>query len=156
MPRALFLLMAAATLFAAPPPSAKPAQSDAAIEANIRAKFAKSKINQEQFRVTVRSGIAYLEGKTDIPQRKGVATRLAKTGGAREVVNKIEVGEAARRKMTERLEKAREAKAKPAPPSSAKPAAHAKPNEPKAEAKPPEAAAAAEPDPPLRRMQIKR
>ena len=107
--RSLLFLVAAAMAFAASP---KPAPvSDAAIEANIRAKFAKSKISEEHFKVSVKSGVALIEGKTDIPQRKGVATRLAKTGGAREVVNKIQVGEAARKKMSDRLAAARDKRA---------------------------------------------
>jgi hypothetical protein len=114
------------------------------VQAAIRAKFAKSKINEEHFKVTVNSGVALLEGRTSVPQRKGVATRLAKTGGARAVVNKIEVSEAARRQMTERLKKAREAK----------PAAKTTPAVAIAKPPAPAAPAASEP-PPLRRMQIK-
>ena len=64
--------------------------------------------------MSVKSGIATLEGKTDVPQRKGVATRLAKSGGAREVVNKIQISEAARKKLSDRLQKARESMSKPA------------------------------------------
>lgn len=131
------------------------APADGVIEANIRAKFAKSKINEEHFKVTVKGGVALLEGATSVPQRKGVATRLAKTGGAREVVNKIEVSEAARRQMTERLQKARESKA-----ASPKPASETK-AAPKvtSSAEPKEVPVATESStalPPLKRMQIKR
>ena len=110
--RAALLLIIASIAFAAAPKA--PPASDAAIEAAIRAKFAKSKISEDQFRVSVKSGIATLEGKTDVPQRKGVATRLAKSGGAREVVNKIQISEAARKKLSDRLQKARESRSKPA------------------------------------------
>ena len=110
--RAALLLIIASVAFAAAPKA--PPASDAVVEAAIRAKFAKSKISEDQFRVSVKSGIATLEGKTDVPQRKGVATRLAKSGGAREVVNKIQVSEAARKKLSDRLQKARESKSKPA------------------------------------------
>ena len=129
---------------------------DAAVEATIRAKFAKSKINEERFTVTVKNGVALIEGKTSIPQRKGVATRLAKTGGAREVLNKIEVSESARKQMTDRLQKARTQKTTapakvPAAPASKPATAVAAPETPAATA----AAQPAEPTP-LRRMQIKR
>lgn len=112
--RVVLALILAISTFAASPPKVAPKTpppSDAVIEAAIRAKFAKSKISQDNFRVSVKSGVALIEGKTDIPQRKGVATRLAKTGGAREVVNKIQIGDAARKKLSDRLQKARESKA---------------------------------------------
>jgi hypothetical protein len=148
--RTLFLCLAAAVAFAAAPKPAAPL-NDAAIEANIRAKFAKSKIAEEHFKVSVKSGIAQIEGKTDIPQRKGVATRLAKTGGARQVVNNIQVGEAARKKLSDRLAKAREtraaSKSTPKPPSQTSPPAKT----------PAVATSAAPPEEPaaLKRMQIK-
>jgi hypothetical protein len=111
--RILFVLAATSlAAYAAPAPKPAPA-SDSLVEAAIRAKYAKSKINEEHFKVTVKNGVALIEGQTSIPQRKGVATRLAKTGGAREVVNKIEVSEAARKQMADRLQKARTGKAAP-------------------------------------------
>lgn len=141
--------MMASFSFAATVP--KPAASnDGMVEAAIRAKFAKSKINEEHFKVTVRSGVALLEGKTSVPQRKGVATRLAKTGGAREVVNKIEVSEAARKKMAERLQNGRDRKSavpKLQPGSSVGSKASAPPV-PASQAPPAES-------PSLRRMQLK-
>jgi hypothetical protein len=116
MPRVLLILVFLSSMFAAAP---KPAPAnDAVIEAAIRAKFAKSKISADNFRVSVRSGVALIEGKTDVPQRKGVATRLARTGGAREVVNKIQIGDAARKKLTDRLQKARDSKSQPKPAGS--------------------------------------
>jgi len=142
---------------AAPAPKAAPV-SDGVIEGTIRAKFAKSKINEEHFKVTVKNGVALLEGKTSIPQRKGVATRLAKTGGAREVVNKIEVSEAARKQLADRLQKARTGKAA-APKAAAVTAPTPKPaSKPSPTPAAITASAAAEPaqPPPLRRMQIKR
>ena len=39
---------------------------------------------------------------------KALRRDLAKSGGAREVVNKIQIGEAARKKLSDRLQKARE------------------------------------------------
>src|ERR1039457_521306 len=61
--------------------AAAPKKSDKEIEAAIRAKFAKSKINADKFTVHVQGGVATIEGHTEVVQHKGVATRLAKTGG---------------------------------------------------------------------------
>jgi BON domain-containing protein len=157
MMRFLSLLAVVAVAFAAAP---KPAPlNDAAIEATIRAKFAKSKISEEHFKVSVKSGVAQIEGKTDIPQRKGVATRLAKSGGARQVVNNVQVGEAARKKLSDRLAKARETRAaQTAAPVSSKsasqPQTQAAPPPKTATVTPAPAAASSEPAP-LKRMQIK-
>jgi len=76
---------------------------DAQIEQAIRAKFAKSKINAEHFTVSVQNGVAIINGKTSVIQHKGVATRLAKTGGAVAVQNRILISEAAREKAASRL-----------------------------------------------------
>jgi hypothetical protein len=92
----------------APATQAKTAKlPDAQIERTIRAKFAKSKINSEHFTVTVQSGIATIEGKTNVIQHKGVATRLARTGGALAVQNHIQISEAARAKAAAKLAQAR-------------------------------------------------
>ncbi len=80
---------------------------DARIEAAIRAKFAKSKINADKFQVHVQGGVATIEGRTDVIQHKGVATRLAKSGGAVAVNNHIQISDAARRKAAGNLEKGR-------------------------------------------------
>jgi hypothetical protein len=85
----------------------RPVLSDAAIEAAIRARFAKSKINADQFQVRVQGGVATIEGRTDVVQRKGVATRLAKAGGATAVNNHIQISEAARQKAAANLAKGR-------------------------------------------------
>jgi hypothetical protein len=143
--RAALLCLIASFVFAAGPKAAPP--TDAFVENTIRAKFAKSKINEDHFHVSVKSGVATLEGKTDIPQRKGVATRLAKTGGAREVINKIQIGEAARKKLTDRLQKARDSKPKPKVAQSVAPSG--------AKAPVSSVTTAAAPTPPLRRMEIK-
>jgi osmotically-inducible protein OsmY len=71
--------------------------NDAAIEQAIRAKLAKSKIGADHLSVKVQGGIAYWEGKTDVVQHKGAATRMAKTAGATAVVNNIQITENARR-----------------------------------------------------------
>ena len=86
---------------------AKPAMSDARLEAVIRAKFAKSKIDADKFQVHVQGGVATIEGRTDVMQHKGVATRLAKTGGALAVNNHIQISDAAREKAAANLEKGR-------------------------------------------------
>ena len=86
---------------------AKPATSDARLEAAIRAKFARSKIDADKFQVHVQGGVATIEGRTDVMQHKGVATRLAKTGGAVAVNNHIQISDAAKEKAAANLEKGR-------------------------------------------------
>ena len=82
-------------------------QSDAQIEAIIRAKFSRSKINVEKFTVHVQGGVATIEGKTNIIQHKGTATRLAKTGGAVAVNNHIQISDAAKQKAADNLDTGR-------------------------------------------------
>ena len=86
-------------------PPAKPVSPDGIIEHRIQAKFAKSKINAEHFTVSVKGGVATIEGKTNVIQHKGVATRLAKTGGAVAVKNHIQVSDEAKAKAAARLAK---------------------------------------------------
>ena len=86
---------------------ASPTQSDAQIEADIRAKFGKSKINADKFQVHVQGGVATIEGRTDVIQHKGTATRLAKNAGAAAVSNRIQISEAARQKAAGNLEQGR-------------------------------------------------
>ena len=87
--------------------AAQPRLSDAQLEAAIRAKFAKSKINEDKFQVHVQGGVATIEGRTDIIQHKGVATRMAKTAGAVAVNNHIQISDAARQKAAGNLETGR-------------------------------------------------
>jgi hypothetical protein len=87
--------------------AAKQTRSDADIEKDIRARFAKSKISADKFQVHVQGGVANIEGKTNVLQHKGVATRLAKSGGAVAVSNHIEVSDAAKEKAAENLETGR-------------------------------------------------
>lgn len=100
-----------ATPHTAPAPAKAPAKQamkpDAVIEATIRAKFAKSKINAEKFQVHVQGGVATIEGKTNVIQHKGTATRLAKTAGAVAVNNHVEISDAAKQKAADNLEKGR-------------------------------------------------
>ena len=100
---------------------------DAQIERNIRAKFAKSKINADHFTVSVQSGIAIIEGRTGVIQHKGVATRLAKTGGAQVVQNHILISEEARAKAAAKLAHYRDGETQVARAIVIKPA----PNQPK-------------------------
>lgn len=86
---------------------AAPVKSDAEIEKEIRARLAKSKIGTENFKVHVQGGVATFEGKTDVVQHKGVATRMAKSSGAVAVANHIEISEAAKEKAAENLETGR-------------------------------------------------
>ncbi|MEO8130389.1 MAG: BON domain-containing protein [Bryobacteraceae bacterium] len=109
--KALPVLTLALCAFAADAPKAaskaKPQLSDAAIEQNIRARYAKSKIAPEKFTVKVQGGVATIEGKTDVIQHKGSATRMAKTGGAIQVINRIQISESARQRASSNLEKGR-------------------------------------------------
>ena len=112
----------AATAAKPPTPSTavtRPRLSDATIEQHIRMKLAKSKIGADKFTVKVQSGVAYWEGKTDVIQHKGSATRMARTAGAVAVVNNIQISDAARRKaahnFTGATPRAQIKKADPAP-----------------------------------------
>jgi hypothetical protein len=61
------------------------------LESNIRTKLAKSKIGKDGFRFKVSRGIVTWEGSTLVPQHKGAATRMARTSGAVQVINNIQV-----------------------------------------------------------------
>ena len=91
----------------APPPQGTTAQEDKAIEATIRAKLEKSKIGKDGFTVHVQGGVAYWEGTTSVVQHKGSATRMAKSSGAKLVVNNIKVSDAAKQKAAQNLEEGR-------------------------------------------------
>ncbi len=96
----MLALVLAAALAAAVP-------SDRELEQAIQARFARSKIAADKFTVRVQGGVAYLEGRTDVVQRKGTATRLAKAAGAKKVVNKIVLSDAARAKAAANLKSGR-------------------------------------------------
>jgi len=76
---------------------------DAELEKTIRARFARSKISTNRFEVHVQGGVATIEGKTDVVQHKGTATRLARLAGAASVVNKVQVSQAARDRASANL-----------------------------------------------------
>ena len=100
-------LSQAASVAKPPTPSTSTARPralpDAAIEQKIRAKLAKSKIGLDKFTIKVQNGVAYWEGKTDVIQHKGAATRMARTAGAVAVVNNIQISDAARKKAAHNL-----------------------------------------------------
>lgn len=84
--------------------SAQPRLSDAQLEANIRARFARSqKISQDHYQVHVQGGVATIEGKTDVMQHKGSATRMARAAGALAVNNRIQLSDAAKQKAAANL-----------------------------------------------------
>jgi hypothetical protein len=91
------------------PAAAPPARTatDAQLEAAIRARFAKSKIAVNKFQIHVQGGVATIEGRTEVIQHKGVATRMARNAGAAAVNNRVEISEAARRKAGGNLEQGR-------------------------------------------------
>ena len=110
---AIFLLLAPLGAQSKAPPS-KPvagqgttAQQDKEIEAFIRAKLAKSKIGKDGFTVRVQGGVAFWEGSTSVVQHKGAATRMAKTAGAKQVVNHIKVSDAGKEAASANLEQGR-------------------------------------------------
>lgn len=69
--------------------------------------MAKSKIGADKFHFKVQGGVATIEGKTDIIQHKGAATRMAHTAGATGVNNHIEISDAAKEKASDNLAKGR-------------------------------------------------
>jgi len=91
----------------APPPQGATASQDVQIEAEIRARLAKSVIGKDGFTVRVQGGVAYWDGTTDVVQHKGSATRMAKSAGAKKVVNNIKVGDAAKQNAAGNLEQGR-------------------------------------------------
>ena len=101
-----------------PAPSAAPKATtpnlpDAALQQIIQEKFSRSKAGGGKFQVKVQSGVAYLSGKADIVQHKGSATRMARTAGAKKVVNNIVVSEAGKQRAVRAMEKGRTVGEKP-------------------------------------------
>lgn len=115
LPALAFLVAVSQTLPAAKPAASKSnvssahaRASDAEIDRAMRAKFAKSKISVDKFTTHVQGGVVTIEGKTDIIQHKGVATRMAKNSGAVAVVNNVKISDAARAKAAGNLAKMRQ------------------------------------------------
>ncbi len=67
------------------------ASTDAKLEKDIQARFARSKIAVNHFQVRVRDSVATIDGRTSVPQHKGTATRLARHAGALKVVNRVQI-----------------------------------------------------------------
>jgi osmotically-inducible protein OsmY len=80
--------------------------TDAQLDATIRAKLAKSKIGKDGFRFKVARGVVTWEGNTGVVQHKGAATRMARTAGAVQVVNNIQISADAKAKAAAHLKKA--------------------------------------------------
>ena len=95
---------------AKPQPKAAPKWKDAEMKKAVEERLARSAIAADHFKVEVSDGVVILTGKTDIIQHKGVATRLARSMGAKEVRNEIEISETARQKAAAQLAKGRAAK----------------------------------------------
>ena len=108
---AISLPVRAADTKAAPakavPSQGATAQQDKEIEAAIRAKLAKSKIGKDGFTVKVQGGVATWEGSTGVIQHKGAATRMAKSTGAKKVINNIKVSDQAKAQAAGNLEQGR-------------------------------------------------
>ncbi len=81
--------------------------SDTVLEKAIVERFARSKSAAGKFTVHVQGGVATIEGKTDVVQRKAAATRMARAAGARKVINKIQVSAEALEKASANLETGR-------------------------------------------------
>lgn len=73
----------------------------------IRLKSKVTRISTNNFTVRVQGGVATIEGRTNVVQHKGTATRLAKAAGARRVVNNIKISDEARARAAGNLEKNR-------------------------------------------------
>jgi hypothetical protein len=83
------------------------AQQDKEMEAVIRAKLEKSKIGKDGFTVRVQGGVAFWDGSTGVVQHKGAATRMARTAGAKRVVNNIKISDAAKAAASANLKQGR-------------------------------------------------
>ena len=82
------------------------ALSDSQLDATIRAKLAKSKIGKDGFKFHVQHGVVTWEGATNVMQHKGAATRMARSAGAAQVINNIQVSGAAKAQAASNLKKA--------------------------------------------------
>ena len=138
---------------AKPAAAANAGRTDSQIESDFRMRLGRSKLASDGIQVRVKGGVATLTGKTSVVQHKGSATRMAKSAGAHQVMNQIEISAAAREaaaaKMAANLHRAVTASSPAAAPGRPKPEAVVA-------AAPVTAAAASGPaPPPVRRAQIK-
>ena len=76
--------------------AANAGRTDSQIQSDFRMRLGRSKLATDGIQVRVKGGVATLTGKTSIVQHKGSATRMAKSAGAHQVVNQIEISAAAR------------------------------------------------------------
>jgi hypothetical protein len=83
------------------------AKEDVQLEAAIRTRLAKSVIGKDGLTVRVQGGVAYWDGTTSVVQHKGAATRMAKSAGAKKVVNNIKIGDDAKQKAAGNLDDGR-------------------------------------------------
>lgn len=97
------------------PAAAAASVSDAELEKSIRARLAKSKLASNNLQISVKSGVVTIDGQVSVVQHKGVATRMAKNAGAKQVINRIKIDEAARQKAAGQLSRARPATVKRTP-----------------------------------------
>ncbi len=102
------LVALALTVWAAvPAKETKPgAPRDEELRQAILARIAKSKSAADGWQVSVRGGVATITGTTSVAQRKGSATRMAKSAGAREVINRIQISKEGREKAAATLRRA--------------------------------------------------
>ena len=103
----LLLMLALSSVPAQTKSQGTGANQDVQIEKEIRARLAKSVIGKDGFTVHVQGGVAYWDGTTNVVQHKGAATRMAKSAGAKKVVNHIKVGDDAKQKAAGNLEQGR-------------------------------------------------
>jgi hypothetical protein len=64
---------------------------DLRIASRLKSKMARSKLKTDGLQYRVEDGMVEWSGTVKIPQRKGAATRMAKSSGAKRVVNLIVV-----------------------------------------------------------------
>ena len=110
LPFLSLLLLCQPALSATPHTATKTAHTttvtDSQLEAIIHTKLAKSKIGKDGFKFHVQHGVVTWEGTTNVVQHKGAATRMARTAGATQVVNNIQVSAAGKAKAAAGLKKA--------------------------------------------------
>lgn len=64
---------------------------DAAISAKLKQRLSRSKLKSDGLQYRVQDGVVEWSGTVRVPQRKGAATRMAKSAGAKRVVNRISI-----------------------------------------------------------------
>ncbi len=151
----LIVVMLPNTVNAAAKPAAvaNAGRTDSQIESDFRMRLGRSKLASDGIQIRVKAGVATLTGKTSVVQHKGSATRMAKSAGAHQVANQIEISAAAREaaaaKMAANLHRVGSASSAAAAPGRPKPEGSVAPA-------PVSAVTTSSPaPPPVRRAQIK-